>query len=366
MKKKNGMSTKTKMTTTKKWSMLSALLVLGLVLAGCGSAKNSEMAMDTVRSAMDSEYATDDVYAYESYAVEEEMAAEAPMAEAATTAGEGSAQTPEVQDTSRKLIKNVNLEVETETFDDLMVTLNDKTSRLGGYIEESYIYNGSNYYGKDSRNASLTIRIPAQSLEEFLSAVALESNVVSRNESVSDVTLQYVDMESHKKALQTEYTSLLGLLEKAETVEDIITLESRLSEVRYQIESMESQLRTMDNKVNYSTVYLNISEVKKYTPVKEQTIGEKIITGFTSNLYDVGEGLLDFAIGIIISLPYLIIWAVVILIIVLIIKAFIKKSKKKKLNQEQNRQQQYQQQLQQQQLQQQQAMTQTQDKKEGK
>ena len=69
------------------------------------------------------------------------------------------------------------------------------------------------------------------------------------------MTLQYVDLESHKKALTTEQDRLIELMEQAETVEDIITIEGRLSEVRYQLESMESQLRTYDNKIDYSTVY---------------------------------------------------------------------------------------------------------------
>ena len=123
----------------------------------------------------------------------------------------------------------------------------------------------------------------------------------------------------------------MELLDEAETIEDIIALEGRLSEVRYQIESMESQLRTYDNQVNYSTVYLEIEEVNKITPVKEQSVGEKIVTGFTENLYDVGEGLLDFVIWFITHIPALIVWAVVILIILLIIKGIRKHHQKKKL-----------------------------------
>lgn len=308
-----------------KLRALSIIMAFGMLTTGCGAGNKSEMA---TAEAYDtgSSYMSNDVYSYD-------MAETTEMAvEEETTAGEAAdgAETPEVQDTARKLIKNVDMEVETETFDELLQTLNDKTAKLGGYIEASYTYNGSSYYGNDNRNASLTIRIPAQQLDEFLSAMAEVSNIISKNESVSDVTLQYVDMESHKKALQAEQDRLLELLEQAETIEDIITLESRLSEVRYQIESMESQLRTMDNQVSYSTVYLNIQEVTKLTPVKEQSIGEKIVTGFTGNLYDVGKGLLNFGIGIIISLPYLLVWAVVITIIVFIIRAFVKRSKKKK------------------------------------
>lgn len=303
----------------------AAIFAVAMLLTGCGGA-SMEMAADTAATTTEAYdggmgYMSDDIY------VTEEAAAEAAIEEGVAESGES----VEVKDTERKLIKNVDLYVETETFDELLVTVETKTEGLGGYIESSYTYNGSSYYGGGRRNASLTIRIPAQKLDEFLSTVAEVSNVTSRNERVTDVTLQYVDLDSHKKTLQAEQDRLLELLDEAETIEDIIALEGRLSEVRYQIESMESQLRTYDNQVDYSTVYLEIEEVNKITPVKEQTVAEKIVTGFTENLYDVGEGLLDFGIWFITHIPSLIVWAVVILMIWLIIRGIRKRHQKKKL-----------------------------------
>lgn len=311
---------------------LAVLMVLGLLLTGCGgSAKMSEDIATTDEAAAydDVAYDTGDIYSYSNTTAE--ATAEEP-AEAKYEEGSGSS--PEVQDIARKLIKNVDLQVETEEFDVLLSTISQKTESLSGYIEQSYTYNGSSYYGNSSRNASMTIRIPAERLNDFLSEISEISNVISRNESVTDVTLQYVDMDSHKKALLAEQERLLELLEQAENIEDIISLESRLSDVRYQIESMESQLRAIDNQVSYSTIYLSIEEVKQYTPVVEQSIGEKIVTGFIGSLKDVGNGLVDFVVGIVINLPYLVLWAVIILIIVLIIKAFIKRKRNGKKRKE--------------------------------
>lgn len=306
-------------------------MTVAVLLAGCGSNKGDNAAYESVadnsyatQSAYDKgagEYYDDDIYS--SAAVTEDVMEE-------QEAGVTPAEAPQVQDTSRKLIRNVNMNVETENFDELLATVEARVKALGGYIEDSSTYNGSSYYGNQKRDANMTIRIPADKLDEFLSHVSSESNVISKSENVSDVTLQYVDMESHKEALLAEQDSLLRLMEQAETVEDIITLESRLTDVRYQIESMESRLRAMDNQVTYSTVYLYVNEVTKLTPVKEQTVWEKIATGFTESLYEVGDGILNFVIGIIINLPHLIIWAVVICIIVLIIKKIIKKRKQKK------------------------------------
>lgn len=311
-------------------------LVISMMLAGCGSKGGGYSSGATADAAAAAEY-YEEALDYDTGAIymsaAQNTSAAMPAEEAETEAGAGSS-SPQVQDIQRKLIKTVNLDVETETFDTLMENIYQKTESLGGYVESSYTYNGSNYRGNQKRNASLTLRIPAAQLDEFLSAVSEISNVISKDENVTDVTLKYVDMQSHKEALKTEQARLLELLEKAESVEDIITIESRLSEVRYQIESMESQLRTMDNQVSYSTVYLYIDEVARFTPVKEQTTWEKITTGFSESLYNVGNGIKDFFIGILINIPYLVVWAVILLVVFLVVRGIIRRRRSKKMKEE--------------------------------
>ena len=234
------------------------------------------------------------------------------------------------QVSSRKLIRNVHMDVETREFDDLMVFVESSVKAAGGYVENSYSYYGSVYRGGgNTRSASLTLRIPAAGLDKFLSDVGGRANVISRNENVSDVTLTYVDMESHRNALRTEEESLINMLAKAETVEDLITIENRLADVRYQIESMESQLRTYDNLVDYATLSLSITEVEELTPVVEQSAWAKMGNGFMNSLHNIGRGLQNFGIGFVMNLPYILIWAAVILVIFLIAKALIKKPVRK-------------------------------------
>lgn len=235
----------------------------------------------------------------------------------------------------RKLIKTVNMSVETKEFDVLLENLENKVTQLGGYIENLESYNGSVYSSyKSSRNANLTIRIPQHQLNVFLDEVGSISNVLRRSENVQDITLTYVDLESHKKVLETERDRLIELLKQAQELEDILTIESRLTEVRYQLESMEAQLRTYDNRVNYSTVHLSINEVLELTPVVEETPWQRISGGFVDSLKNVGHGLVEFVIWFIVSIPYFVIWGVVITIIVFIIKGLKKifKSGKKKKN----------------------------------
>lgn len=288
----------------RKWKKYLVMALAATLLTGCQSKSvetNSASDMEMIQ-----ETAAGSTYMANSYSME--------AAGPESGSVEKAAQLPDNQmaSTDRKLIKNVTLGVETEDFDGLISELYKRVNEVGGYMEDSSISGNSYYYRDDSRYANLTIRIPGSALDEFVNQVAEISNVTRKNESIQDITLQYVDVESHKLALATEQERLLALLEKAETVEDIIAIEGRLSEVRYQLQSYESQLRTMDNQVDYSTVYIDISEVKKLTPQKELNVWERIQTGFSENLVSLGEGMRDLFVVIIVSIPYLAVWGLII------------------------------------------------------
>ena len=247
------------------------------------------------------------------------------------------------QSTNRKLIRTVSLNVETQEFEALRNDIESRINALGGYVEDGYVYNGNIYSEGSLREATMTVRIPSDKLDEFLNMVAENSNVVTQNESVRDVTLDYVDMDSRKSALKAEEKRLLEMLESAETVEDMIYIEDRLANIRYETESIESQLRTYDNLVDYSTVNLTIKEVIKLTevveePTVEPTVAERISKGFSESLEDVEDELTDCFVGFIISLPYLavvfvpiiVVIVVIVVIILIIVKVATKSSKKKK------------------------------------
>ena len=171
----------------------------------------------------------------------------------------------------------------------------------------------------------MTIRIPADQLDAFLSEVSTQGNITYKNENVQDVTLQYTDITSRKKTLQVEQDRLWALLEKADSVDAVIALESRLSEVRYQLESLESQLRTLDNQVVYSTVYLSIQEVQVLTATDPDTIPVRIQKGFAHSLNQLQTASVDLLVWFVSNLPILIVLAALILVIVWILRKIWKK-----------------------------------------
>ncbi len=320
--------------TGKQGILTASALLMAALLTACASSGAANAEMYGSDSAGMSPAAKNSAYGVSRYeagtetAVEESMDTAEAVAEE-TDMADGGTEVQQMADTGRKLIKNVNLSVETYEFETLLAQVEEQIASLGGYIEDLRTYNGSIQYN-DTRNASITARIPREKLDGFVNAVGEEANITSRYESVEDVTLQYVDMDSHKKVLLVEQERLLAFLEQAETMEDIIAIESRLSEVRYQIESMESQLRTIDNQVDYSTVYLEIEEVKQYSAPAKMTAWEEITTGFLASLRNVGEGLRDLCIGFIVSIPYLIVLAVAAGLIFLVVYLCVKRAEKKK------------------------------------
>ena len=294
------------MKSTRK---LIALLLALTMLAGCGASSGpADMKQEM--------------------AMEMPMATEAVMAPGALT-GVSDTVTKEV-DTSQKLIKRVEMDAETEDLEALLPQLLAEISSLDGYVESQEIFNGSSVASYRYRNARLTIRVPAENLDGLVAQVKGVSNIISYNESVEDVTLAYVDMETRILVLETERDRLLELMEQAETMSDLLEIEARLTDVRSTLESINSQLRVLQNQVSYATIELYINQVKAYTEVEEQTVWQRIGSGFKKNLQNIGEDLVDFFVWAVTYSPQLILWAGILAVVIIVVRRSFQKRKVKK------------------------------------
>ena len=294
--------------------LLTVLLTLTLLTACGGSsnyAKTESAVMQSPGAAPMEEYAIEETYAAM------DMAAGTTLTSKSES---GSTALPE----GRKWIITVNMTAETEDLDAVTESLDQSINALCGYVEDQRIYNGSASRSRRYRYADLTIRIPAADVTKFTSEVAGYANVVSQETSRDDITLRYVATASRVTALETEQARLLELLAKAENMTDLLEIEARLTDVRYELENHASQLRLYDNQVDYATIYLNIEEVTEYTPV-EPTLWERISGGFTSSLRGVSEGAVNFLVWLITSSPYLITYAILLTAAILLIKRHRKK-----------------------------------------
>ena len=281
----------------KLLALTLTLLLVAAMLFGCGAKSN-----DAAEGGIANRYESDEIY-------DKEISGSTTDSSAAP------------QQTNQKLVRKVWLNAETEDLDALLATVDSRITELSGYVENREVYNGSNYSSHRYRTASLTIRIPADKLDEFVGQVTENSNIVSQNETTENITLSYADTESRQKALEVEQTRLLELLAKAESMEDILKIEERLTQVRTELEEVTSRLRVYDNMVDYGTIYLEINEVREYTVVEEpETVWERIGTGFVESLEILGNFFVELFVFLIVALPFLVPIGLVITALILLRK----------------------------------------------
>lgn len=207
---------------------------------------------------------------------------------------------------NQKLVRTMHIEAETNDMDALLGELDSRIRQLGGYVENKSTRNGGSTSTRKYRYADMTIRIPADRLDEFVTHLNGQTNVVNYKESADDITLRYVATQSRVTALETEQQRLLELLAKAEDMSDLLLIEERLTNVRTELEEFTSQMRVFDNMVDYGTVQLNITEVQVYTVVEEETVWQRIGSGLSENWQNLCEGAEAVFVFVITSLPYLI------------------------------------------------------------
>ena len=299
----------------EKKRMIIMGIITALLLSGCGSSKSSgayeNFAAEEPVAEAKSSYSAKADYDYDDYGYEEEM-----LTEEAYDAGSGSQaqvnedevkESAESSGNKRMLIKTVHMEVESEDIDTMVRNVEKRVDELGGYVENMSV-NNQKYSNSETKTADITARVPVEKLDQFVNEVEGQSNVLSRSSNAEDVTLRYVDMQARMDSLQTEYDRISELLKEADSLDNIIELENRLTDIRYE---------------------LNVKQVIEYTPVvvQEKTRLERMSDGFIQNCKRVWNGILDFFVGLIVALPVLLIWAVIIALIVLVIRFIIRKAR---------------------------------------
>lgn len=314
----------------KTVSKLGIVMVAVVLITGCGASKATESA---VQNGMTTDSMYEGNYEFtteESIEAEAEQSEEGYSEESVEEKAEASKEAEATVQSQRKLIKTVEIDLETLEYEKTIGYIENKVSKLGGYIENSNLEGSGIYSDYGNRYAELKVRIPKEKTEEFVEGIDETTNVRRKSETTEDITLNYVDVESHKEALKVEQERLMAILQKAETVEEIISLESRLSEVRYELNGYESRLRIYDNLVDYTTITLSVSEVEEITEPPKLTALERMGEGFVDSVKDILSSAKEFVIGFVIAIPYFVVWGVVIVSVIIIVKKILKSRKKKK------------------------------------
>ena len=300
----------------KKIYVMGLLVLLTLGLCTCG--QKEETAKDV---------ATNEVGYASAAAFEQEQGTSEDVADTGEgmKENEGEVKAP---NTSQKLIRYLDYTIETKEFDTFVQELGGLVSTAKGYVEQSEVsQDEAQSYAQGKRYASYTLRIPADGLEAFKQELQEKGTITRQSERVEDVTLNYVDVESHITALKTEQDSLLKMLEQADTIETILAIQNQLTQVRYQLESYESQKRTYDNDINYSTVYVYVQEVERESQ-NTDTYGGELLEKLSGNFHGILTGLRSFSLWFLGAMPYWILLGLLFLIFCVVYKKATKKKRK--------------------------------------
>lgn len=224
-----------------------------------------------------------------------------------------------------KLVYTGSLQIQTLAYEDAAASIRAKIRAAGGFVEsESEYDNDYGWYMRDSsdsggsnRTLNITARIPSDQFESFIDSLEGDGKVISRSVSAENISQIYADTQATKEALEKEEERLLDMMDRAETMEDMISVESRLSEVEQQLNQYKKSLSSMDRDVEYSTVYIDLDEVQRYSDTKEEvSFTQKVryaAEDAVSDFVEFSKGLVVFVVR---YFPFLIILLVVILLLV--------------------------------------------------
>ena len=278
---------------------LIAIIVLALALSGC--AKAAELPMAASEAPYYEGERGLDGGNYE--AMDMAMMEEAPAApEAAPKATYDESGAPIKQ----MIIKNADLTIAVDDPAETMSDISDMANGMGGFVVSSYIYKSYTYDGVEVPEATITVRVPADKLDQVLQQIKNMTGDPGKytiDESVSgqDVTQEYTDLSSRLKNLEEADAKLSELYDKAEKTEDALAVYNQKMQITEQIEVIKGQMKYYEQSADMSAISVRVVAKATIAPI---TIAgwepQGVMRDAAQALINFGKGLVEFLIWLII------------------------------------------------------------------
>lgn len=205
---------------------------------------------------------------------------------------------------SKKIVKNGNINVEVENLTTSEDIVSKWVTKYEGYISNTY---------STKTLISITAKIPTAKFDEAMNEVGTFGKVVNRSIYTDDVTDQYYDLETRLKNRKILQSKLQDYLKSAKDISELLKIENQLNSVTSEIESMESQFKNLNTRIDYATI-----NVECFLP--ENTTEDGFDTpDFGNELSDFGHKALYFFSGFGIAILYIIIFGVPIILLAAIL-----------------------------------------------
>ena len=204
---------------------------------------------------------------------------------------------------TEKIIRNASFTLKTLNFEESLSQLQALAAEMSGRVE--YLSSSGDAESGELRTASLTLRIPAARLDEFLTGAQGIARVTSLQQKMEDVSDSYYDVQARLDTQQKKLERLEALMTSAEQVSDLVEIESAIADAQYQIDRYTAQLKSYDSRVEASTVRVTLREIR-VEESEEAGLGERMLSGLKASLLEGIEFLKDAAVFLVAAAPWLI------------------------------------------------------------
>ena len=232
----------------------------------------------------------------------------------------GSSTTEEstVPNQDKSIIKTGSLRILADDIDDTVSDIELIANKYEAESQNTY----DNGKGKD-RRVNVVYKVKVSSFENFFNELKdMDVEFDYTSSGITDVTSEVIDLEARLKTYRNTEAQLLEIQKTANNVTDTMTVYRELNTIRYQIESIESQLKYYSNRTDYSTVTVTISQNNAGAMIEDDTWKP---LGVLKNA-------LRALVAVVKGLGSLIIWLAVfgvpIILVILLVKYIVRKAKK--------------------------------------
>lgn len=205
--------------------------------------------------------------------------------------------------TDRKIIRNAELNLEAENPEQAQQQITAIAELKGGFVVESQ-QSSSDIKSTTRDTVVMTVRVPAEKFGETLEEIRkTASRVVAENVKGQDVTEEFIDIEAQLKAKKALEQQFMEIMKRANTVDDALSVQSQLANVRGEIEKIEGRKRFLENQASLSTIKIRLQTAKVFAASSEG-FGDRVAESFSRG-FDIALnfvlGLVTFVIG---ALPF--------------------------------------------------------------
>lgn len=214
------------------------------------------------------------------------------------------------------VLQTASVSLTSGTFDADVAQIEALLSRTGGWMAYRSISGTAPSAGDDrGRWASLDMRVPTHALDAFLSEVEAVGQLTGSDRSAEDISDRYQDTQGRLAMYKAQRDRLLALMEEAQDMEDILSIEARLSEVQYELESLQGRLNSWDSRANYASVQVWVEEAVPSQASPDLPFPQRLRLAVSSSLRAARGFLADALVFLIMAAPYLVCAVVVIAVV---------------------------------------------------